>query len=342
MPVTLQDIAREVGVTPSTVSYALSGKGTLSTATRARIITCAQSLGYRPNLVARGLVMQRTQTIGLLVGDIANPFYGAVTQTVERTAYRAGYRVFFGNTDRDEQLGQSLLDDLAARRVDGIIAMPGGLPLQTVRSATVTGRPVVWCLWEDDQHMTPSVDLDYYSGGLLAAEHLTALGHRRVGIVAHEPRPGNPAPEHQSRVAGCSAGLIAGGCIPGDVLLAFGNSTIESGRAAGRALLTRPSPPTAIFATNDLMALGILGAAHDLSIPVPGMLSIVGFDDIFVTDWTCPPLTSIHVDIPTIMTGATTLLLGLIEGKEIVMPPMSTPRLVVRGSTGPCAETAHR
>src|SRR5579862_3549730 len=132
MPVTLLDIARDAGVTPSTVSYALSGKGTLSAATRARIIKCAQDLGYRPNMVARGLVMQRTQTIGLLVGDIANPFYSAATQIVERTAYRSGYRVFFGNTDRDDQLGHSLLDDLVARRVDGIIAMPGGLSVDVV------------------------------------------------------------------------------------------------------------------------------------------------------------------------------------------------------------------
>ena len=156
MRVTLHDVARAAGVTPSTVSYALTQKGTLSAATRARIIQCAQDLGYRPNLVARGLVTQQTRTIGLLVGDIANPFYGTATQAVERAAYRAGYRVFFGNTDRDDELGRSLLDDLVARRVDGIIAMPGGLPLAEVRALTTTGLPVVWCLWEDEANLAPS------------------------------------------------------------------------------------------------------------------------------------------------------------------------------------------
>src|SRR5262249_33302714 len=159
----------------------LSGKGTLSAATRARVLRHAQELGYRPNLVARGLVTQRSQTIGLIVGDIANPFYGAVAQAVERTAYRFGYRAFFVSTDRDEHLGQELLTDLVARRVDGIIAMPGGLPQETVRTAIAAGVPVVWCMWEDeDGDLTPAVGFDYFGAGRLVAEHLVELGHRRV------------------------------------------------------------------------------------------------------------------------------------------------------------------
>src|SRR5579872_4281430 len=104
MAVTLEDVAKVAGVTPSAVSYALAGKGTLSAATRARILQCARELGYRPNLVARSLVTQQTHTIGLIVGDFANPFYGAAAQVAERTAYRSGYRTFFVSTDRNEHL----------------------------------------------------------------------------------------------------------------------------------------------------------------------------------------------------------------------------------------------
>jgi DNA-binding LacI/PurR family transcriptional regulator len=340
MRVTLQDVARAAGVTPSTVSYALSQKGTLSAATRARIIKCAQDLGYRPNLVARGLVTQRTQTIGLLVGDIANPFYGSATQVVERTAHAAGFRVFFGNTDRDDELGRSLLDDLVARRVDGIIAIPGGLPPDRVRAVTTMGLPLVWCLWEDEPGLAPSVDLDYLHGGQIAAEHLLALGHRRIGVVTHRPAPGRAQHEHRLRVRAFRTALETAGTPLDESLLLFGDSTIESGLAAGRALLERASPPTAIFATNDLMALGVLGAARERRIAVPDELSIIGFDDIFVAGWTYPPLTTVHVDIQEIMTTTTHLLLDLIAGRDPTPPAVSVPKLVIRASTGPCGARA--
>jgi DNA-binding LacI/PurR family transcriptional regulator len=331
---TLHDVAKAAGVTPSTVSYALSGKGTLSAATRARVLKHAQELGYRPNLVARGLVTQRSQTIGLIVGDIANPFYGAVAQAVERTAYRFGYRAFFVSTDRDEHLGQELLTDLVARRVDGIIAMPGGLPQETVRTAIAVGVPVVWCMWEDeDGDLTPAVGFDYFGAGRLVAEHLAGLGHRRVGIVTHRNAPGRTVHEHRLRVAGCREGLAAAGCPLDDSLLAFGDSTIDSGYAAGRVLLALSAPPSAIFATNDLMALGVLGAATDLGLSVPADLSIVGFDNIMGAAYTSPPLTTVNIDTAAIMAAATTLLLDVIGGKEPEAPPLAQPTLVVRGST---------
>jgi len=341
MAVTLHDVAKAAGVNPSSVSYALSGKGTLSEATRAKIIACARDLGYRPNLVARSLVTQRTRTIGLIVADIANPFYGAVAQAVERTAYRAGYRVFFVNTDRNDALGQELLADLAARHVDGIIAMPGGLSAETVRSTTARGFPIVWCMWEDDVHdLTPAVDLDYAAGGRRVAEHLVGLGHRRVAIVTHRTKPGGAEHEHRLRVASFRAALTADGHPLDESLLYFGDSTVESGAAAGRALLERPDPPTAIFATNDLMALGVLDAARDLGVPVPDALSVVGFDDILVAAHTCPPLTTVHVDTAAIMTTATMVLLDLIVGKEPASRSLSVPTLIVRASTGRCRDAA--
>ncbi|MGH2344873.1 MAG: LacI family DNA-binding transcriptional regulator, partial [Chloroflexota bacterium] len=338
--VTLHDVAKAAGVTPSAVSYALSGKGTLSAATRSRILAYARELGYRPNLVARGLATQQTHTIGLVVGDIANPFYGVAAQVVERTAYRTGYRAFFVSTDRDDQLGGELLADLAARRVDGILAMAGGLPAEMVRSLVAKGVPVVWCMWEDEgQDLKPSVDLDYFAGGRSVADHLIALGHRRIAIVAHKPNPGATVHEHRLRVAGFRAGLAAAGSRD-EPLMAFGDSTVESGMAAGHALLSLSTPPTAIFATNDLMALGVLGAARDLGVPVPDALSIVGFDDIMAAALTGPPLTTVHVDVSAIMAHATTLLLRMIAGSAPGEPLMLSPTLVIRGSTGSARQDA--
>jgi LacI family transcriptional regulator len=297
-------------------------------------------LGYRPNLVARSLVTQQTHTIGLIVGDFANPFYGTAAQVVERTAYRSGYRTFFVSTDRNEHLGEELLADLTARRVDGILALSGGLPAAMVHSTVAAGMPVVWCMWEDERcDPTRAIDLDYYAGGRAVAEHLLALGHRRIAIVTHGPNPGATVHEHRLRVAGCRDTLGAAGHPLDERLLVFGDSTVESGTAAGHDLLARPDPPTAIFATNDLMALGVLGAAQDRGVPVPDALSIAGFDDILAAAFAGPPLTTVHVDVGTIMTNATALLLATIAGENPTPPPPSVPALVVRGSTAPPARS---
>jgi DNA-binding LacI/PurR family transcriptional regulator len=200
--------------------------------------------------------------------------------------------------------------------------------------------PVVWCMYDDDGWaLSPHVNVDYHSGGRLVAEHLVSLGHRRIGIVTHGPKPGAVLHEHRLRVAGCRTGLAAAGCPLDESLLAFGDSTVESGRRAGRTLLTLPTPPTAIFATNDLMALGVLGAARDLGVPVPDALSIVGFDDILAAAFSGPPLTTVHIDIAETMMDATSLLLEILAGKESGAPPLAALRLVVRDSTGPARST---
>jgi len=187
---TLQDVARAAGVDRSAVSYALSGKGNLSAQTRARIITRAQELGYRPNLLARSLIKQRTHTIGLVVADVTNPYYGAVAQAVQRAAYGSGYRAMIVNTDRDARLGHELLSDLVARQVDGLIVMPGGLQADAVRSITAAGPAVVWCLWgEEERALAPAVGFDFVRAGRLVAAHLLHLGHRRLALVRHGAPP---------------------------------------------------------------------------------------------------------------------------------------------------------
>ena len=188
---TLADVARVAGVTPSAVSYALSGKGTLSTATRMRILQCAAELGYRPNMVARGLATEQSHTIGLVVADIANPFYGVVAQTVERCAYQQGYRVFLVDSDRDEQLARELLADLTARRVDGSWLCRGGFPAAVIR-ATVPGMvPIVWCMWEDDDpDLTPGVSLDY---------RRRSAGRRASAVVGRSTHRHSHAPSSTAR-----------------------------------------------------------------------------------------------------------------------------------------------
>jgi DNA-binding LacI/PurR family transcriptional regulator len=332
---TIYDIAKAAGVTGTTVSYVLSGKGSISEATRARVLKYAQELGYRPNLIARSLIKQRTCTIGLVMPRISNPFYAEVAEAVERLAYASGFRVFITNTHENEQLGGDLLEDLMARRVDGIIYLPHGLPLYGIQATLASGIPIVFCIWEEEEpEVSPCIGFDFMEGGRLAAEHLLALGHQRVAIVTDGPSVDRI--KHHLRVAGAKSALMQAGHPLDPALLCLGDSSVEKGEAAAHELLTLPEPPTAIFATNDLMAIGIITAAWKLGIHIPRDLSVVGFDDIVLAAYIAPPLTTIVMDKSALTERAMNILFSMIEGKQVTSPPLLLPRLVIRGSTTQC------
>jgi DNA-binding LacI/PurR family transcriptional regulator len=329
---TIYDIAKAAGVTATTVSYVLSGKGSISKATRTRVLKYAREMGYRPNLVARSLIKQQTSTIGLVLPMIINPFYAEIVETAERIAYASGFRLFVTNTYADERLGQELLEDLASRRVDGIIAMPEGLSVQAVHSMITSGLPVVCCMWNEVEEVVgPAVGIDKALGGRLAGEYLLSLGHRRIGIVAHGTEGGRL--NHHLRVTGCSEALARAGYPLDPTLLKLGDSSLESGAAAGRELLSLPEQPTAIFATNDLMAIGVIHAAWSMGVRVPRDVSVIGLDDIVLAAYTAPPLTTLAVDIAALARKSMELVFSLIEGKQVSSPPLLTPTLKVRGST---------
>lgn len=286
---TIYDVAKAAGVTAATVSYVLSGKRPVSKATRERVLRYVQELGYRPNQIARSLIKQKTKTIGLVVPYIGNPFYAEMAEAAERITSAAGFRIFVTNTYRDEHLAQGLLDDLLSRRVDGII-IASEMPflveeaLQSLNATSATPLPLVLCLWEGNEpDFAPAVKFDFFAAARLAAEHLLDLGHRRIGVVADAISPDGVTPEkvhHFARLAGFQEALTQRGYPLDQSLLGIGNSSLESGKQAAYHLLQLSVPPTAIFATNDLMALGVMSVAWEMGIHVPQQLSVVGFDDI--------------------------------------------------------------
>jgi DNA-binding LacI/PurR family transcriptional regulator len=341
---TIYDVAKAAGVTAATVSYVLSGKRPVSKATRERVMRYVQELGYRPNQIARSLIKQRTKTIGLVVPNIGNPFYAEMAEAAERITYAAGFRIFVTNTYRDEHLAQNLLDDLLSRRVDGIIVASeiSSLAEETIQSLNATSTitlPLVLCLWEGNEpSFAPAVRFDFCTAGRQAAEHLLNLGHRRIGIVVDAISSDGVTLEtirHFARLAGFQQALIQRGYPLDQSLLGIGSSSLESGKKAAYRLLQLPVPPTAIFATNDLMALGVMSAAWELGIHVPHQLSIVGFDDIGLVAYSTPPLTTVIMRSSTVMEQALDLLFRMIEGKQVASPPILQPTLVVRGSTAP-------
>jgi DNA-binding LacI/PurR family transcriptional regulator len=234
-------------------------------------------------------------------------------------------------------MGQKLLGDLVLRQVDGLLVMGGCPPLPTIHAITTPHLPIVCCLWEEGEtEVSPSVSYDFFQGGQLAAEHLLSLGHRDFGVVACMEPDGS---ESSLRVSGFRKALATHGLTLDPQLIQPGQYTMEGGKEAGYKLLTHPTPPAAIFATNDLMAIGVMAAAWELGKQIPRDLSVVGLDDISSARYTTPPLTTIVIDKTTIMSHAINVLLQAIEGQPVVSPPVFPATLAVRGSTGPSIET---
>jgi DNA-binding LacI/PurR family transcriptional regulator len=332
---TIYDVAKAAGVTAATVSHVLSGKKPVSDATRKKVMRFVEELGYRPNLVARSLITHRTRTIGFVVPMITNPFYSEIIEDAERITHRVGFRLLVTITQDDKLLGQEMLVDLYARRVDGIILMGGSgeLPFALIETLISEGLPIIGCIWDEEERTFPTtIGFDYFAGGRLVAEHLLALGHQRIGIIAHGIV--GTRLQHHLRVSGLVETLAAAGHSFDPALLFYGDSSAQSGEVAALQLLALPDPPTAIFATNDLMAIGILSAAWKRGLHVPHDLSVVGFDDIVLASYMTPPLTTVLMDRIALMEKSMEILFDMIEGKPVTSPPFLAPTLVVRASTG--------
>ncbi len=335
MAATIYDVARRAGVTAATVSNVVRGKGSVGAQTRVRVERAIEDLDYRPNLVARGLAHRRSSTLALLLPNIANPFYPEIALEVERIAGEQGYHLLLCNTRDDAVRGRAHLDSLSGRRVDGVLAMAGGVRLCDVRAVAARGLPVVLCNWVEVEHdpLFPGVDVDFRHGGELAARHLLDLGHRRVAVVVQETAAGTHSPSHTCRLDGFRAALAAGAVALRDDEVCFGDGTLESGYRAARALIARPGRPTALFVTNDIMALGATEAALDAGLHVPGDLSVIGFDDIALGAHVRPTLTTIAIPKQELAARAMGILLRRIEGDAMPTRLTLLPHLVERRST---------
>lgn len=326
---TIYDIAKAVGVTQTTVANALAGRGNVSEATRKRILQCAQDMGYRPNVLARGLAKGKTSTIGFLLPTIANPFYPEIAEEIERITHVHDYQLLLCNTHHDYALGRQNLERLVSRWVDGIIVMGSSMDLADLVHQFEHGLPIVLCNWQENEPSPgiPQVNVDFRLAGELAAHHLLALGHQKIAIIVDEP-------QQTTRFAGFRTALLSAGIPLQDEMIQLGDSTIESGHAAARTLLTSPQRPTAIFATNDWMAIGALEAAREEGIHVPEDLSIIGLDNVIVGAHISPPLTTIDIPKHQLAKEATELLMRQIDGdKDQTQSILIPPELLVRHST---------
>jgi LacI family transcriptional regulator len=331
--VTIKDVAREAKVSVGTASQALRQSPAVREETRRRVMAVARKLRYQPSALARGLVTRRTHTVGLLISDIANPFFIRAVRAVEDAAQENGYNVILCNTDEDPAKETQYLRVLMEKRVDGIILATTAGSLPAVRDVRWRRIPLVLFDRELPGLAVDTVKVDSVLGGRLATEYLLSLGHRRIAVI-HGPLVRSTGVE---RLEGYRRALHAAG-IPSDpALIREGNFKQDSGRALARDLLSLRPSPTALFCTNNLMTVGALQTLGEQGVRIPQELSLVGYDDMEWWTLTHPPLTTVGQPVYELGREAMRCLLERIAspGRRRAQRVILKPELIRRASCGP-------
>ena len=325
---TVKEIAAAANVSVATVSRALQRPEIVSETTRQHIHEVVKRLGYTPNALARNLRTARTRLIIALLPDIANPFFSEVIRGIEQVAHESGYSVLLGETQSSLVREQAYADMVAARQADGIITMSPRVP-----AIPIQGRlPVVnACEYVKDSQIC-SVYVDNAAAAAAAVEYLVMLGHHDIAFIAGPPS----SPICVDRELGYQQALQRAGIALNPALAAVGDFSIEAGERAIDLLLSRAQPFSAVFCSNDEMAIGAMRALSARGLRVPEDVSVVGFDDIRFARYTSPALTTIAQPKNALGREATTMLIELLHDPTV--PPRKrvlTADLVVRGSTAP-------
>jgi LacI family transcriptional regulator len=345
---TLDDIAERVGVSPSTVSRALAGNPLVNATTRERIVLAAQQAGYQVNSVARSLATRTTHSVGLIVPEVTNPYYPELIQRVVDRARAAGYTLLLNLSGGEQQNEAECLNLLRERRADGVLLVAGSRGLVApgeMQALRLLGVPVVAIGWIDEPGDIDVVAGDDISGGRQLTEHLIALGHRRIVCVAGDVYPARASTD---RILGMEQALRAAG-LPWEnsVRSGFISDSDADFRRQVETLLAEADRPTALFAYNDILALKLLSTLADMGVSVPAEISVVGYDNLDLTNLVSPRLTTVDYPIRSFAEEAVTLLLSRIEAQAAIRAgraPITvseprnlvlTPRLVVRQSSGP-------
>lgn len=340
-PATIQDVARAAGVSPATVSRALSNPGILAEKTREAVFEAITNTGYRVNQAARNLRMQRAGAVLILVPNLGKPFYSKILSGLSDGFSGTDYAVLIADTESrplpEGELAGSFIDG----RIDGVICLDGGMSreaLQQCQSQGLGEKIVFLCEWVDGTDF-PVICVDNAEGARLAVRHLHGLGHRRI---AHVTGPEGNVLTIARREGMVSERARLGLPAPQDWIIR-GDFSVESGHAAARRILAMQERPTAVFCAADTVAFGLISGLQAGGLSVPGDISVVGFDDIDMSQYYIPALTTIRQDRHRLGHRAAQCLLDRLK-------PSAAPRnnhvndhandmieveLVVRDSTAP-------
>jgi LacI family transcriptional regulator len=333
---TLKDIARLAHVSHTTVSRALNNKSRIRNTTKEKVLAIARDLNYRPDFVARSLVMRKTKTLGLVITTIVNPFYIELAQGIETTAIESGYNIILCSTHSDLSTEKRYIDMLRSRGVDGIIFTSAHMKDPNIRELAEEDFPMVLVNRRTYQPIVKErvdyVGINNILGGFLAVEHLIRLGHRRIGVIGGS----SESSVGFERLEGGRKALAAYGLALKEDYVLEGNFLKESGLLGAERYLRMAEPPTAIFATNDYMALGAYQAIREGGWRVPEDLALIGFNDIEFTAMKGIELTTIGQKKFEMGTRAVKSLIRRIEGEKGRPPEeiILEPELIVRRTCG--------
>ena len=312
-----------------TVSRVVNNKGDVSPETREAVQVAIEQLGYRPSLIARGLVTKRTGTLGLVIPDNANPFFSEVARAAEHVAYAEGYNVFLCNTEEDVQRELAVLQSLEEKQVDGIVLCSSRLDEEKLEEVIDLFPAAVLVNRRLKNGAAGTILVDDERGGRIATLHLLETGHQAIGFLA------GPAASRSGaqRAKGYRAALTTAGITLKSQWQVHCAPTVDGGREAARELLTAHPALTALYCYNDLVAVGALQACAELDRTVPHDVAVMGNDDTMLAALVTPPLSTCRVSRRELGTQAMQLLLNQINGcekecSEVILQPV----LVVRAS----------
>lgn len=326
--VTIKEVAKHLNVSPSTISRALGRPELLSEETRNRVLEAVEQLGYSPNLIARGLRLQETRLLFVVVPTLS-PFFLEVFRGVERAARETGYAVLMGHTERDSARELLFLDQVASQRADGVILVTSA-DQGALRARQKRMPPVVMALEKAEGLNVASVFVDHHQGGIDAANHLLALGHRRI---AHIAGPDIQMIAQQRRSGFCEA-MTAAGLDPEAYPNLSGDYSVSLGESAMERLLTCHPAPTAIFAGNDEIAIGAIRTLKRVGLQVGRDISVIGFDDQRIASLYEPALTTVRVPTEELGYQSTLRLVRQLQGVPSLDDVVLPTSLIIRATTG--------
>ncbi|WP_028280845.1 LacI family DNA-binding transcriptional regulator [Arthrobacter sp. H5] len=326
---TIKDVAEKAGVSVGTASRVLSGHPATSQEARTAVSDAVKELGFRPNAQARSLRKTTTQTIGLVLPDVRNPFFADLAHAVEQRARDFEYLTLFGNANEDAEQQDRYFDIMLTQRVDGLIAAPRG-NLADLQAVLDSGVPTVFVDRVIANTKVPSVTPDNATGIQEAVRHLTGQGHRRIGYIAG-PQSTSTGRE---RLAAYKDALTETHADDDGALIFLGDFQSASGAAGARHLLEQQDPPTALLAADSLMSIGAIAVCNERGLAIGADIAFVAYDDIEAFTLLNPALTVIAHDVNAMGRFAVDLLTQVIAGEtpeSVILPS----RLIIRGSTPP-------
>ena len=327
---TIHDVAKEAGVSITTVSHVINKTRFVSDELVTRVNSAIRKLHYQPSNLARGLRTKSSGAIGIVIPDSTNPFFAEVVRGIEDHCYKKGYSAFLCNSDSDVEKEYCYLQILREKSVDGIVLVSSGDNKDSHELLGKSNIPYVIIDREVPFLYADSVLIDNYRGGYQATSHLISLGHKSIGCITG---PSQVTPSWQRR-EGYTRALQDHGLPVEEALIIQGDFRSGSGGDGLHQFLEMKSPPTAIFACNDIMAIGAMAAARKLGISVPDQMSIIGFDDIALAALVVPQLTTISQPKKLLGKTGAELLLRRVKkeqaDKEVIV---LQPELIIRNST---------